>query len=132
IAAALLVVLGSASLMEATGLSMGLGAFIAGVLLAESSFRHELEADIEPFRGILLGLFFMAVGLSLDLRVVAQNWLVILASVPVLMIVKGLIAYLLARLFGSGHDDSARIAGVLSQGGEFGFVLFTAAASALI
>ena len=88
IAAALLVVLGSATLMQLAGLSMAMGAFVAGVMLAESSYRHELEADIEPFRGILLGLFFMAVGLSLELDVVIENWATILIAVPILMVVK--------------------------------------------
>ncbi|MCR4269027.1 monovalent cation:proton antiporter-2 (CPA2) family protein [Nitratireductor sp. ZSWI3] len=132
IAAALLVVLGSASLMEMAGLSMALGAFIAGVLLAESSFRHELEADIEPFRGILLGLFFMAIGLSLDLGIIFQNWLAILIAVPVLMLVKAVILYGIGRVFGCNHNDALRVAALLPQGGEFGFVLFTAAASAFI
>src|SRR5690606_40010504 len=76
-AAALLVVLGAALVMQLSGLSMAMGAFLAGVLLSESTFRHQLEADVEPFRGILLGLFFLAVGLSLDLEVVARNWLTI-------------------------------------------------------
>ena len=100
IAAALLVVLGSATLMQFAGLSMAMGAFVAGVMLAESSYRHELEADIEPFRGILLGLFFMAVGLSLDLDVVIANWTTILIAVPVLMVVKAATTYALCRLFG--------------------------------
>lgn len=132
IAAALLVVLGSATLLQIAGLSMALGAFIAGVMLAESSFRHELEANIEPFRGVLLGLFFMAVGLSLDLGVLAQNWLTIVLAVPVLMVVKAALIYGLCRLFGNGHTDALRVAMVLPQGGEFGFVLFTAASSAAI
>lgn len=132
IAAALLVVLGSASLLQVAGLSMALGAFIAGVLLADSSFRHELSADIEPFRGVLLGLFFMAVGLSLDLNVVVENWLIILIAVPTLIVTKAVLLYGLCRVFGSSHDDAVRVAGQLPQGGEFGFVLFTAASSALI
>ena len=132
IAAALLVVLGSADLMQFAGLSMAMGAFIAGVLLAESSYRHELEADIEPFRGILLGLFFMAVGLSLNLNVIFDNWLVIVIAVPVLMAVKAALIYALTRLFGSEHDNAVRTAFLLPQGGEFGFVLFSAAASASI
>ena len=89
IAAALLVVLGSATLMQFAGLSMAMGAFVAGVMLAESSYRHELEADIEPFRGILLGLFFMAVGLSLELGVVIANWATILIAVPIMMARQG-------------------------------------------
>ena len=127
IAAALLVVLGSALLMQVAGLSMAMGAFIAGVMLAESSYRHELEADIEPFRGLLLGLFFMAIGMSLDLQVIRDNWIAILLAVPVLMAVKGAIIYVLCRIFGSDHDVSLRTALVLPQGGEFGFVLFSAA-----
>jgi CPA2 family monovalent cation:H+ antiporter-2 len=132
IAAALLVVLGSATLMQLAGLSMAMGAFVAGVMLAESSYRHELEADIEPFRGILLGLFFMAVGLSLELDVVIANWAKILLAVPVLMVAKGAVIYGICRLFGCRHEDAVRIAFLLPQGGEFAFVLFSAAASAAI
>lgn len=128
IAAALFVVLAAATIMELAGLSMAMGAFLAGLMLAESSFRHELEADIEPFRGILLGLFFMAVGLSLDLSVVLENWLTILIAVPSLMAAKSLVIYLVTRIAGSPHNDAMKGAFLLSQGGEFGFVLFTAAA----
>tara|TARA_Y100000815_G_scaffold150594_2_gene136619 strand:+ start:115239 stop:117068 length:1830 start_codon:yes stop_codon:yes gene_type:complete len=127
IAAALLVVIGSALLMQVAGLSMAMGAFIAGVMLAESSYRHELEADIEPFRGLLLGLFFMAIGMSLNLPVIVDNWLAILVAVPILMAVKAAIIYVLCRLFGSDHEVSVRTALILPQGGEFGFVLFSAA-----
>ena len=129
IAAALLVVLGAAALMQFAGLSMAMGAFIAGVLLSESSYRHELEADIEPFRGLLLGLFFMAVGLSLSLQTLATHWPLILAGVPLLLAIKAAVLYGLARLFGSTHPDALRIAALLPQGGEFGFVLFSAAAT---
>jgi glutathione-regulated potassium-efflux system protein KefB len=87
-AAALLVVLGSALLMQSAGLSMAMGAFLAGVMLSESSFRHQLEADIEPFRGILLGLFFLAVGMSLDIAVFATHGTQIAAAVVVFMLVK--------------------------------------------
>ncbi len=132
IAAALLVVLGAATLMEIAGLSMAMGAFLAGLMLAESSFRHELEADIEPFRGILLGLFFMAVGLSLQLQVVIDNWLLILIAVPLIMITKTIVIYALTRITGSPHGSAMKNAFLLSQGGEFGFVLFTAAASASV
>lgn len=128
IAAALFVVLAAATIMELAGLSMAMGAFLAGLMLAESSFRHELEADIEPFRGILLGLFFMAVGLSLDLSVVLENSLTILVAVPSLMAAKSLVIYLVTRIAGSPHNDAMKGAFLLSQGGEFGFVLFTAAA----
>ena len=132
IAAALLVVLGSAKLMDYAGLSMAMGAFLAGVLLAESSYRHELEADIEPFRGILFALFFIAVGLSLEINVVLDNILLIAAAVPLLMITKSAIIFSLCRLFGSTRNDSLRIAGLLPQSGEFGFVIFTAAAAAVV
>jgi monovalent cation:H+ antiporter-2, CPA2 family len=132
IAAALLVVLGAATLMQVAGLSMAMGAFIAGVMLAESSYRHELEADIEPFRGILLGLFFMAVGLSLELDVIIENWATILLAVPALMAVKVVATYAACRLFTCRHDDAVRVAFLLPQGGEFAFVLFSAAAAASI
>ena len=130
IAAALFVVLGAATVMEVAGFSMAMGAFLAGIMLAESSYRHELEADIEPFRGILLGLFFMAVGLSLNLNIVIDNWLVIVLAVPVVMAAKSAIIYGLCRLTGSSKQDSLQQAFLLSQGGEFGFVLFTTATSA--
>ncbi|SMD09474.1 Kef-type potassium/proton antiporter, CPA2 family [Fulvimarina manganoxydans] len=127
--AALFVVLGSAMLMAIAGFSMAMGAFIAGVLLAESSYRHELEANIEPFRGLLLGLFFIGVGLSIDLQVLTEDWMIILLAAPLLMIVKSVFIYSLARAFGEGHDTAMRIAGLLAQAGEFGFVLFSAAAA---
>ena len=129
IAAALFLVLGSATLMQAVGLSMAMGAFLSGVMLAESSYRHELEADIEPFRGILLATFFMAVGLSLELGVIAERWMVILVAVPAMMALKAAVIYGLCRITGSSHNDAIRIAMLLPQGGEFGFVLFTTAAS---
>lgn len=132
IAAALLVVLGAATLMQLAGLSMAMGAFVAGVMLAESSYRHELEADIEPFRGVLLGLFFMSVGLSLDLHVVLANWLTILVAVPLLMIVKVITTYLACRIFRARRQDAVRTAMLLPQGGEFAFVLFSSAASAAL
>ncbi len=130
IAAALLIVLGSGLAMQMAGLSMAMGAFLAGVLLAESTYRHELEADIEPFRGILLGLFFVAVGLSLDLGVIAQNWLTILAAVPAIILIKGVLVYGASRAFGSSHSDATRLGLLLPQGGEFAFVLFSVAVSA--
>ncbi len=130
IAAALFVVLAAAMLLQMAGLSMAMGAFLAGVLLADSSYRHELQADVEPFRGILLGLFFMAVGLSLHLDVIFSSWLTILIATPAVMLVKSLAIYGLCRFTGSPHNDAVRIALVLPQGGEFGFVLFTAASAA--
>lgn len=130
IAAALFVVLGAAAMMEGAGLSMALGAFLSGVMLSESSFRHELEADIEPFRGILLGLFFMAVGLSLNLDVLWANLVLIIIAVPLVMVVKALIIYQLTRGFGAHRNEAVRISGVLPQSGEFGFIIFTAAMAA--
>lgn len=127
IVAALFVVLGSATLMQYAGLSMAMGAFLSGVMLAESSYRHELEADIEPFRGVLLAIFFMAVGLSLEIGVILDNLVLIVIAVPLLMAVKALIIYALCRASGSPHNDAIRIAFLLPQGGEFGFVLFTTA-----
>jgi monovalent cation:H+ antiporter-2, CPA2 family len=132
LAAALFVVIGSAVLFQYAGLSMAMGAFVAGVMLADSSFRHELEANIEPFRGILLGLFFMAVGLSLELDVVLENWLTILVAVPLLMAIKAGVIYVLCRWFDGGHDDAVRVALLLPQGGEFAFVLFTTASAAAL
>ena len=126
-AAALFVVLGAALLMEAGGLSMAMGAFVAGVLLSESSFRHQLEADIEPFRGLLLGLFFLGVGMSLDLSVVARNWALVLSSVLALMATKAACIYAVARLAKSSHADALDRAVIMAQGGEFAFVLFAAA-----
>lgn len=131
-AAALLVVLGAALLMQVSGLSMAMGAFLAGVLLSESTFRHEIEADIEPFRGILLGLFFLAVGMSLDLNVVKNNWALILSAVLLLMFVKASMIYLIARLTKSPHSEALDRALLMAQGGEFAFVLFTAAMSAQV
>jgi len=131
-AAALLVVIGSAWLMQLAGFSMAMGAFAAGVLLAESSFRHELEADIEPFRGLLMGLFFLAIGMSIQLSVIRDNWVTIVLAVLVLILVKTIILYGLTRIFGTSIPDAVRVAVLLPQGGEFGFVLFTAAASASV
>jgi glutathione-regulated potassium-efflux system ancillary protein KefC len=126
-AAALLVVLGAALLMEIGGLSMAMGAFVAGVLLSESTFRHQLEADIEPFRGLLLGLFFLGVGMALDLQVVATNWMLITSGLLALMLVKALCIYAVARLANSSHGDALDRAVLMAQGGEFAFVLFAEA-----
>nr|WP_052731733.1 monovalent cation:proton antiporter-2 (CPA2) family protein [Devosia geojensis] len=128
-AAALLVVLGAALLMQSVGLSMAMGAFLAGVLLSTSTFRNQLEADVEPFRGILLGLFFLAVGMSLDLSVVAASWQIIAVAVVSYMIVKALAIYVIARLLRSSHKEALKRAVLMSQGGEFAFVLYTTAAS---
>lgn len=131
-AAALLVVLGAALLMQVSGLSMAMGAFLAGVLLSESTFRHQIEADIEPFRGLLLGLFFLGVGMSLDLSVVAQNWQLILSGVIAMMFAKALMIYIVARVSKSPHTEALDRALLMAQGGEFAFVLFAAAVSAQV
>jgi len=128
-AAALLVVLGSAVLMEHVGLSMALGAFLAGVLLAESNFRHELEADIEPFRGVLLGLFFMAVGMSIDLKLVAANWLLLALAAPALVLLKIAVAAGILRASCSSTAEAIRAGALLSPAGEFSFVLLPLAGS---
>jgi glutathione-regulated potassium-efflux system protein KefB len=128
-AAALLVVLGAALLMQLGGLSMAMGAFLAGVLLSESSFRHQLETDIEPFRGILLGLFFLAVGMSLDFRVIGEAWQVILLAVAGYMAVKALGIYGVARALKADHRAAMERAVLMAQGGEFAFVLYSAAAA---
>ncbi|MCA0318665.1 MAG: monovalent cation:proton antiporter-2 (CPA2) family protein [Proteobacteria bacterium] len=126
-AAALLVVLGSALALQVGGLSMAMGAFLAGVLLSESTFRHQLEADVEPFRGILLGLFFMAVGMSLDVSVVAANWRLVAVYVFAYMIAKAVGIYLVARVLRSSHAEALERTVMMAQGGEFAFVLYSAA-----
>ena len=103
-----------------------IGASLAGALLSESTFRHPLEADLEPFRGLLLGLFFLGVGMSLGLTVVAHNLPQILARVMALMVVKALCIYSLAWLMKSTHADALDRAVLMAQGGEFAFVLFGA------
>ena len=129
-AAALLVVLGAALLFQASGLSTAMGAFLAGVLLSTSTFRHQLEADVEPFRGILLGLFFLAVGMSLDLGIVGANWQIIALSVVAYMLAKGLAIYVIARVLRSSHAVALERAVLMGQGGEFAFVLYTTAVAA--
>jgi glutathione-regulated potassium-efflux system protein KefB len=128
-AAALLVVLGAALLFQVSGLSMAMGAFLAGVLLSTSTFKHQLEADVEPFRGLLLGLFFLAVGMSLDLNVVGENWQIIALSVIAYMLVKAIAIYVIARALKSSHGEALERAVLMGQGGEFAFVLYTTAAS---
>jgi len=127
-AAALLVVLGAALAMQFGGLSMAMGAFLAGVLLSTSTFKHQLEADVEPFRGILLGLFFLAVGMSLDLAVVRANAWLIVAAVCGFMLLKAIGIYGIARLLRSDHRQALDRAVLMAQGGEFAFVLYTTAA----
>ncbi|MBX3706643.1 MAG: monovalent cation:proton antiporter-2 (CPA2) family protein [Pseudomonadales bacterium] len=126
-AGALLVVLGSALLMDRSGLSMAMGAFFAGVLLSGSSYRHQIETDVEPFKGILLGLFFLAVGMSLDLAVIARDWQLIGALLGAFMLVKAIGIFAVARLTGSSARQSIMRVALFAQGGEFAFVLYAAA-----
>ncbi len=126
-ASALLLVLGTAQAMESIGLSMAMGAFIAGLLIADSSYRHQIIAEIQPFRGLLLGLFFMTMGMSLNLDRFLENPLLLVAAVTALMAVKFLILWPLARLFGVEGKTSISVALLLAQGGEFALVLFALA-----
>ena len=130
LAASLMVVLGAALVMQWGGLSMAMGAFLAGVLLSESTFRNQLEADIDPFKGLLLGLFFLSVGMALDLALVAREWMIILAGVVLFMITKAAGIYVIARLFGANWREAALRAMLFAQGGEFAFVLYSAALTA--
>lgn len=123
-AAALLVVLGSALLMESLGLSMGLGAFLAGMLVADSEYRVQLETDIAPFKGLLLGLFFMSVGMSANLGLLVDEPGVILAITVALIVLKGAMLFPLARAFRHRGQTALALSALLAQGGEFAFVLF--------
>lgn len=114
------------------GLSMALGAFLAGALLAESSFKHQIETDIEPFRGLLLGLFFISIGMRLDLGVILQNWPLVIGGALGLVTLKSVILYGLSRLMRAAHDVALKSAAVLSQGGEFSFVVFTLGVTAAL
>lgn len=126
-AAALLTVAGAALLMETLGLSMSLGAFLAGVLLADSEFRHELEADIEPFKGLLLGLFFLAVGMGANLGLLAREPAAVLGLALGLVAAKAAVVYGIARAGGAADGTAQRLAVTLAAGGEFAFVIFAAA-----
>ncbi len=126
-ATALLLVLGAAELMETLHLSMGLGAFVAGMLLANSPYREQLDTDIQPFKGMLLGLFFIAIGMTMDLRLLAASPWSILAMGAALLGIKTLVLFGIARALKVGGRDALRVGLLLSQGGEFAFVLFTQA-----
>lgn len=130
--AALLTVLGASYLMASFGLSMALGAFIAGVMLADSPYRYELEVDIEPFRGILLGMFFVAIGMTIDISVLLRDPMRVALLVLVLLVVKTLLIAGLARLFGTPWAKAVPMGLLLSQGGEFAFVLLAAAVAGLL
>ena len=129
-AASLLLVVATAALMQAVGLSMALGAFLAGVLLAESEYRRELETDIEPFKGLLLGLFFIAVGMSIDFAVVAARPLVVAAVVLVFLLAKAAVLWAMGRAMPLPRAERPVFIILLAQGGEFGFVVFQTAAQA--
>jgi glutathione-regulated potassium-efflux system ancillary protein KefC len=129
-AAALLLVVATAALMHAVGLSMALGAFLAGVLLAESEYRHELETDIEPFKGLLLGLFFIAVGMTIDFAVVLRQPLLVAAVVIGFLVLKAIVLWGMARLMPQPVAERPVFIILLAQGGEFGFVVFQTATQA--
>src|SRR4051794_38887257 len=128
-AAALLVVLGAALLMQWVGMSMALGAFLAGVLLAESTYRHELEADIEPFRGLLLALFFMGVGMTIDMKIVMANLWLIIAAAVIITLLKAVIVWALFRASCTRRGEALQAGSVLTGAGEFAFVLLPLGAS---
>lgn len=128
----LFTVLGAAALMESLHLSTALGAFVAGVMLADSPYRHEIESDVEPFRSILLGLFFLAVGMVLDIPAIIANPLFVLGFAALLVTLKTAIIWALARTFGFANRPALGLGLLLSQGGEFGFVLFTQAQQAML
>lgn len=123
-AAALLLVIGVSLLMQSVGLTASLGAFLAGVLLADSEYRHELQADLEPFKGLLLGLFFIAVGMGAKLGLVLQQPALIAGITLVILLLKATVLYAIARISGQQHSSALRLGVALSQGGEFAFVLF--------
>lgn len=132
IVAGLFTVLASAALMQALHLSTALGAFIAGLMLADSPYRHELEADIEPFRSILLGLFFVAVGMMLDINVILERPLFVIGMAMGLITIKAGVLFFLARCFGVSSGSAISLGLLLSQGGEFGFVLLSQAETAML
>ena len=131
-AAALALVVGAALAMHSVGLSMGLGAFIAGMMVADSEYRHQLEADVMPFKGLLLGLFFIAVGMATNLRLLIELPFLIVGLTAALMVAKSLVIYPLARAQGLGHGEAVQTGLVLAQGGEFAFVLFTVGVGAAL
>jgi monovalent cation:proton antiporter-2 (CPA2) family protein len=132
IVAGLFTVIGAAAVMHSLHLSVPLGAFVAGVMLAESPYRHELESDVEPFRSILLGLFFLSVGMLLDLRLVAARPLIVIALAAGVIATKTILITVLSRAFSCSWTRSFRLGLLLSQAGEFGFVLFGQATTALL
>ena len=132
VVAGLFTVIGSAALMRHFGLSTALGAFVAGVVLAESPYRNEIESDVEPFRSILLGLFFLTVGMLLDLHLIAERPLLVIGIAAGVVVTKIILISGLTRLFGCSGKLSLRLGLLLSQAGEFGFVLFAQATAAML
>lgn len=132
IAAGLTIVCGAAIAMYQAGLSMGLGAFIAGMLVADSEYRHQLETDLMPFKGLLLGLFFIAVGMSADLTLLTGEPVLILGLTLALVIIKLVLFLPVTLIYGLSRDDALRTTVILSQGGEFAFVLLTVAVSTMV
>jgi voltage-gated potassium channel Kch len=132
VVAGLFTVIGAAAVMHMLHLSVSLGAFVAGLVLADSPYRHELETDVEPFRSILLGLFFLSVGMLLDLRLVAARPVLVLALAAGVIVTKTILITILSRVFSCSWTRSFRLGLLLSQAGEFGFVLFGQATAALL
>ena len=132
VVAGLFTVIGSAALMHQFGLSTALGAFVAGVVLAESPYRNEIESDVEPFRSILLGLFFLSVGMLLDLRLIAERPLLVIGLAGGVVVTKSVLIGALSRAFGCSWTLALRLGLLLSQAGEFGFVLFAQATAAML
>ena len=128
-AAALLIVMATALGMQEAGLSMGMGAFVAGMLLANSSFRHQLETEIEPFKGLLLGLFFIAIGMNLDLQLLVNDPAFILSASVLLVALKSLVIFTILKMNKQTNTDAMRVGLMLSQGGEFAFVVMALASS---
>ena len=131
-ATALLTAIGAALLVETAGLSMALGAFMAGMLLADSEYRHQLEADIEPFKGLLLGLFFIAVGMSVNLKLVAEQPVIVVGLTVALVLIKSAVLFMIGRLQGMQTGSARSLAIYLSQSGEFAFVILAVAVSAQV
>jgi CPA2 family monovalent cation:H+ antiporter-2 len=125
----LLIAVGTAGATGHAGLSTALGAFLAGLLLSETEYRHQIEVDLAPVKGLLIGLFFVSVGMTIDLRAVWSGIVAVLALVAILFVVKGLILYLVSRIFGVGTSAAVEVAILLAQAGEFGFIVIGLARS---
>src|SRR6478609_7263933 len=132
VVAGLFTVVGAAAVMHTLHLSVPLGAFVAGVVLAESPYRHEIESDVEPFRSILLGLFFLSVGMLLNLSLIAARPLFVIGMAAGVIVTKTILISFLARVFGNNWQRSLRLGLLLSQAGEFGFVLFAQATASML